>query len=86
MNSFCEHQRDSIYWHYRRLDRILLNGLVQPFQQPERAVGFFNTYCQLYPLDTTSENSKSANQSFTRNAWPHSLSSPANPELLAVKS
>jgi hypothetical protein len=22
-------------------DRILLNGLIQPFQQPERVVGFF---------------------------------------------
>ena len=31
-------------------DRILLNGLIQPFQQPERVVGFFNTYRQLYPV------------------------------------
>jgi hypothetical protein len=27
--------------HYRCFDRILLNGLIQPFQQPERVVGFF---------------------------------------------
>jgi hypothetical protein len=27
-----------------------LNGLIQPFQQPERVVGFFNTYRQLYPV------------------------------------
>ena len=27
-----------------------LNGLVQPFQQPERVVGFFNVYRQLYPV------------------------------------
>ncbi len=26
------------------------NGLIQPFQQPERVVGFFNTYRQLYPV------------------------------------
>jgi hypothetical protein len=31
-------------WHYRCFDRILLKGLLQPFQQPERVVGFFNTY------------------------------------------
>jgi len=50
MNSFYEHHRDSIRWHYRCFDRILLNGLIQPFQQPERVVGFFNTYRQLYPV------------------------------------
>ena len=49
MNSFYEHHRGSIHWHYRCFDRILLNGLIQPFQQPERVVGFFNTYRQLYP-------------------------------------
>jgi hypothetical protein len=37
MNSFYEHHKDSIHWHYRCFDRILLNGLIQPFQQPERA-------------------------------------------------
>ena len=41
MNSFFEHHKDSIRWHYRCFDRILLNGLIQPFQQPERVVGFF---------------------------------------------
>src|SRR5882757_8101353 len=50
MNSFYEHHRDSIHWHYRCFDRILLNGLIQPFQQPERVIGFFNTYRQLYPV------------------------------------
>jgi hypothetical protein len=50
MNSFYEHHEDSIQWHYRCFDRILLNGLIQPFQQPERVVGFFNTYRQLYPV------------------------------------
>ena len=50
MNSFYKHHRDSIRWHYRCFDRILLNGLIQPFQQPERVVGFFNTYRQRYPV------------------------------------
>src|SRR5271166_5568402 len=50
MNSFCEHHTGSIRWQYRCFDRILLNGLIQPFQQPERVVGFFNTYRQLYPV------------------------------------
>jgi hypothetical protein len=50
MNSFYEHYKDSIRWHYRCFDRILLNGLIQPSQQPERVVGFFNTYRQLYPV------------------------------------
>jgi hypothetical protein len=34
----------------RCFDRILLNGLIQPFQQPERVVGFFNTYREPYPV------------------------------------
>src|SRR5437868_15492106 len=50
MNAFYEHHKDSIRWHYRCFDRILVNGLIQPFQQPERVVGFFNTYRQLYPV------------------------------------
>jgi hypothetical protein len=44
MNAFFEHHKDSIQFHYRCFDRILLNGLIQPFQQPERVLGFFNTY------------------------------------------
>ena len=50
MNSFYEHHKHNIQWHYRCFDRILLNGLIQPFQQPERVIGFFNTYRQLYPV------------------------------------
>jgi hypothetical protein len=50
VNSFYQHHRDSIRWQYRCFDRILLNGLIQPFQQPERVVGFFNTYRHLYPV------------------------------------
>jgi hypothetical protein len=50
MNAFYEHHRDSIRFGYRCFDRILLNGLIQPFQQPERVVGFFATYRRLYPV------------------------------------
>ena len=49
MNAFYEHHKDNIRFGYRCFDRILLNGLIQPFQQPERVVGFFNTYRQQYP-------------------------------------
>src|SRR5271155_3094018 len=50
MNAFYEHHRDSIRFGYRWFDRILLNGLIQPFQQPERVVGFFDTYRGVYPV------------------------------------
>src|SRR5215207_1084426 len=50
MNTFYEHHENSIHFAYRGFDRILINGLIQPFQQPERVVGFFNTYRELYPV------------------------------------
>jgi hypothetical protein len=50
MDTFYEHYRDSIRRHYRCFDRILLNGLIQPLQQPERVVGFLNSCRQFYPV------------------------------------
>ena len=50
MNAFYEHHKDSIQFSYRCFDRLLLNGLIQPFQQPERVIGFFNRYGQTYPV------------------------------------
>jgi len=50
MNTFYEHHQDSIRFAYRCFDRILLNGLIQPFQQPERVVGFFGTCRNQYPV------------------------------------
>ena len=44
MNAFVEHHKNSIEFGYRCFDRVLLNSLIQPFQQPERVLGFFNTY------------------------------------------
>jgi hypothetical protein len=44
MNAFFEHHQHSIRLAYRCFDRLLLNGLIQPFQQPERVIGFFNSY------------------------------------------
>jgi hypothetical protein len=38
MNAFYEHHHNNIRFGYRCFDRILLNGLIQPFQQPERGV------------------------------------------------
>jgi hypothetical protein len=38
MNSFYKHHRDSIRWHYRCFDRILLNGLIQPFQLKDKKI------------------------------------------------
>jgi integrase len=50
MNASYEHYQNSIRFGYRCFDRILLNGLIQPFQQPERVVGFFSTYRNQYPV------------------------------------
>jgi hypothetical protein len=50
MNAFYEHHENSIRFGYRCFDRILINGLIQPFQQPERVVGFFTTYREQYPV------------------------------------
>ena len=50
MNAFVEHHKDSIRFGYRCFDRTLLYGLIQPFQQPERVIGFFNTYRNQYLL------------------------------------
>jgi hypothetical protein len=48
MNAFYEHHQDDIRFGDRFFDRILLNGLIQPFQPPERVVGFFSTYGNQY--------------------------------------
>jgi hypothetical protein len=50
MDAFFEHHRKSIRFRYRCFDRILLNALIQPFQQPERVVGFFGSYRNQYPV------------------------------------
>jgi hypothetical protein len=44
MKALYEHHKSSIKFGYRCFDRLLLNGLIQPFEQPERVLGFFNTY------------------------------------------
>ena len=50
MNAFYEHHKNNIRFQYRCFDRILLNGLIQPFQQEQRVVGFFTTYRNQYPV------------------------------------
>ena len=54
MNAFFEHHQDNIRLAYGCFDRLLLNGLIQPFQQPERVIGFFNTYRDGETCDTRS--------------------------------
>jgi hypothetical protein len=49
MNAFREHHENSRA-SYRCFDRILLNGLIQPFQQPERVIGFFSFYREQFPV------------------------------------
>jgi len=50
MNAFYQHHKHNIAFHYRCFDRFLLNAAIQPFQQPERVMGFFWSYRQLYPV------------------------------------
>ena len=50
MNAFYEHHEHSIRASYQCFDRILLNGLLQPFQQPERVIGFFSFYRNQFPV------------------------------------
>src|SRR5271170_1968373 len=50
MDAFFEHHRKGIRFRYRCFDGILLNALIQPFQQPERVVGFFGSYRKQYPV------------------------------------
>src|SRR5215469_3042204 len=50
MDALFEHHKSSIRFRYRCFDRILLNAVIQPFQQPERVVGFFGTYRAQYPV------------------------------------
>jgi len=50
MNAFLKHHQDNIRFHYRCFDRILLHATIQPFQQEQRAVGFFDFYRQIYPV------------------------------------
>ena len=51
MNAFFEHHKHSIRFAYRCFDRLLLNAVIQPFQQAERVMGwFFWSYRHLYPV------------------------------------
>ena len=50
MNAFYEHHQHNIAFHYRCFDRLLLHAAIQPFQQPERVMGFFWSYRQLDPV------------------------------------
>jgi hypothetical protein len=47
VNRFVEHHRDSIRFEYSCFDRILLNAIIQPLQQPAIIVGFLGRYRQV---------------------------------------
>lgn len=50
MNTFYEHHKHNIVFQYQCFDRILLNACIQPFYQPERVKGFFDTCRNVYPV------------------------------------
>jgi hypothetical protein len=50
MNAFRERHEHSIRASYRCFDGILLNGLIQPLQQPERVIGFFSLNREQFPV------------------------------------
>ena len=48
-----EHHKDSIHWYYRCFDRHSAQRVdlaIAAAGAPDRVVGFFNTYLQLYPV------------------------------------
>jgi len=47
VNPFVEHHRASIRFQYSCFDRMLLNAVVQPMQQPAIIVGFLDQYRQV---------------------------------------
>ncbi len=51
MNPFVEHHQRSIRFQYSCFDRMLLNAIVQPMQQPARIVGFLDK-CRQVPSIT----------------------------------
>jgi hypothetical protein len=51
VNPFVEHHRESIRFQYSCFDRMLLNAVVQPMQQPAMIVGFLDK-CRQVPSIT----------------------------------
>ena len=51
VNPFVEHHRHSIRFQYSCFDRMLLNAVVQPMQQPAMIVGFLDK-CRHVPSIT----------------------------------
>jgi hypothetical protein len=50
MNSFHDHHKDSIRFHYRCFDRILLNGPIQRFSSRREASVSSTPSRQLYAV------------------------------------
>jgi hypothetical protein len=51
VNPFVEHHRQSVRFQYSCFDRMLLNAVVQPMQQPAMIVGFLDK-CRHVPSIT----------------------------------
>ena len=51
VNPFVEHHQQSIRFQYSCFDRMLLNAVVQPMQQPAMIVGFLDK-CRQVPSIT----------------------------------
>src|SRR5213078_1031295 len=77
MNAFYEHHKNNIRFQYRCFDRILLNGLIQPFQQEQRVVGFFGSYRDLYPVSRDVLREIATQFHNWPNPWRCSVSNPS---------
>ena len=76
LNAFFEHHKDSIQFGYRCFDRILLIGLIQPFQQPERVLGFFNTYREGKRVTKQTLTEARTTRAGATNSWSHTSGTP----------
>lgn len=50
MNAFYEHHKNHTRFHYRCLDRILLNGLIRPFSAAGTSGRFLLHLRKQYPV------------------------------------
>ena len=75
MNPFVEHHRASLRFEYSCFDRMLLNAVVQPMQQPARIVGFLDQWRQVPSITRAyfREVSEDYHHFVARLAAPHDI-------------
>jgi hypothetical protein len=71
VNRFVEHHRESIRFEYSCFDRILLNAVIQPLQQPAIIVGYLDRYRQVSAI--TKAYFRQVSESYHR--WVEELAS-----------